>query len=149
MTTRKAIVLRMEGRAAIVKVGAGGGCGRCAEAGGCGSDVLGKLFGGRCTTYAVETDRRLSAGEEVDVAVRPRAALQAAAVAYGVPLLTLMGGAALGATVGDTQAVVGALAGLLSGMVLAAFVARRMAAAFSVRVVEPSAADGAGESSCD
>ncbi|QSI75765.1 SoxR reducing system RseC family protein [Niveibacterium microcysteis] len=140
MNTRKAIVLRVEGATAVVKVGGDGGCGRCSETGGCGSDVLGKLFGGRCSSYSVVTDRPLTPGSEVEVAVEPRAPLLAATLAYGLPLLGLLVGGAIGEQyVGDTGAVLGAALGLAAFSVGAAFLARRrLAGGLAVRVVESS-----------
>ncbi|GAA5184583.1 hypothetical protein GCM10025771_38970 [Niveibacterium umoris] len=139
MTTRKAIVLRVEGGAAIVKVGAEGGCGRCNETGGCGSDVLGKIFGGRCTTYAVESDAALQAGDEVEVVVNPRAPLLAAGVAYGLPLAGMLLGAVIGSiAANDAGAVAGALTGCVAGALLAKMLAKRWVAQFNVQVVASS-----------
>ncbi len=140
MNTRKAIVLRVEGASAVIRVSGDGGCGRCSEVGGCGSDVLGQLFGGRCSSYSVVTDRPLTPGAEIEVAVEPRAPLLAAALAYGLPLLGLLAGGAIGEQyVGDTGSVLGAALGLATFSVGAAFLARRrLSGGLAVRVVESS-----------
>lgn len=139
MNTRKAIVLRVDSDSALVKVGGDGGCGRCSETGGCGSDVLGKLFGGRCASYRVETDRPLSPGAEILVAVEPRAPLLAAALAYGFPVLGLLLGAGIGGAQwpGDAGAVLGAVAGLVSSSAVSMWLTRRkLAGGLAVRVID-------------
>jgi len=138
MNTRKAIVLRMEGATAVVKVAGDGGCGRCAETGGCGSDVFGKFFGGRCGSYRVETKQPLTPGTEIEVAVEARAPLLAAALAYGVPLLGLLAGAGGGALYsGDAGSVLGAVIGLIGCSALSAWlVRRRLAGGLAVRVAD-------------
>lgn len=138
MNMRKAVVLRVEGGSTLVKVGGDGGCGRCNEAGGCGGDVLGKLFGGRCGSYRVETDQPLAPGAEIVVAVGPRAPLLAAALAYGIPLLGVLLGAAVGAQrSGDAGAVLGAIVGLVSSSAVSMWLTRRkLAGGLAVRVVD-------------
>ncbi|MCX9158280.1 SoxR reducing system RseC family protein [Niveibacterium sp. 24ML] len=137
MNVRKAVVLRMEGAAAIVKLDAQGGCGRCAESGGCGSDVLGQLFGPRCRTYQAEALHPFAAGSEVEVSVEARAPLIAALLAYGVPLIGLLLGASLGALFGgDAAAAGGAVAGLVLSAIVATAAVRRRGAQLRVRILE-------------
>ena len=137
MNVRKAVVLRMEGNHAIVKVTAEGGCGRCSESGGCGSNVLGQLFRGGCRAYAAETSRLHAPGSTVDVSVAPEAPLLAAMLAYGLPLAGLLIGAAIGSSIhGDPGAAAGALLGLAMAALAALGLARRRAGQLRVRVVE-------------
>lgn len=138
MSVRKAVVLRMEGASAVIKLDSQGGCGRCAEAGGCGSDVLGQLFRPSCRTYKAETLRPLHEGSEVQVSVEPGAPLIAALLAYGIPLLGVLGGAALGSLLaGDAAAAAGAAVGLVVSAIASVVLARRRGAQLRVRVIEP------------
>jgi sigma-E factor negative regulatory protein RseC len=137
MNVRKAVVIRMEGDAAIVKVNAEGGCGRCSESGGCGSDVLGQLFRPSCRAYAAKTDRQFDPGAEVAVSVQHRAPLFAAMLAYGLPLLGLLAGAATGASMfADAGGVVGALLGLSIAGALALAIVRRRGDQLQVSIVD-------------
>ena len=62
---------------------------------------------------------RARPGDQLRLSVPARAVLQAALLAYGLPLLTLLAGAVLlGSGGSDLRAVVGAVLGLLIGLPL-------------------------------
>jgi sigma-E factor negative regulatory protein RseC len=96
---------------ALVEV-IGGGCGRCHEAGGCGSAHLTQMFCLAPRRYRVRNDIQAATGAVVTV-VMPAAALRRhIALAYGLPLIGLLGGALLGDLAGEAGALVGAACGL-------------------------------------
>ncbi|MFT3736188.1 MAG: SoxR reducing system RseC family protein [Rhodocyclaceae bacterium] len=70
-----------------------GGCGRCHEAGGCRSDMLGDVFGPRCREYEVENATGAVPGSRVTVEVPDGIPWRAAMLAYGLPLFALLAGA--------------------------------------------------------
>ena len=101
--------------------------------------------GGRCGLFAEDSDglvqvqhdaAGLRPGDAVDVAVSAPRLRRAAMSAYGVALVALIGGAALGHALGGLvgAANVGALVGLLLGTFLAGRLTKRVDAAPPLRV---------------
>lgn len=84
-------VVRREGDNAIVKVVRSGGCGRCHEIGGCGGDGHEQ----RCEEFFVDNVFGAQDGQRVTIEIPEGVALKAAVLMYGIPLLALLGGAAL------------------------------------------------------
>lgn len=117
MNVREAIVLRVEGRDAVVRVARQNGCGRCSEAGGCGTSLMGQLFGQECSTYRAPNVVGAQPGDAVEVSVPDRGPLTAALLVYVLPLAGLLGGALLGQILagGDGAIALGGLAGLVAG----------------------------------
>lgn len=110
MNVRPGLVRRVADGFAWVDVERQSGCGRCAESGGCG-----RACESAAATYVIPVDVAVLPGERVEVAVSPRAPLLAAALSYGVALLTLflgIAGALLLAGDSDLSVAVGSLAGL-------------------------------------
>lgn len=111
-STAQAVVRSVDGGDAVVEV-AQGGCGRCHEKGGCGGQSLTQMF---CTvpkTYRVANDIGAQVGEHVVIAIGAGSIRRTANLAYGLPLLSAIGGALLGSALnGDLGAVVGTLGGL-------------------------------------
>lgn len=136
----EAVVTRVEGPLAWVKVTAEGeGCGRCHEPGGCRTGMLNEVLGGRCREYAVANELAAVTGARVAVEVPDGLPLRAAGWAYGLPLLALLGGAALGSllTAGDLGSVVGAAGGLLLAWLVVGRHGRQAArSAWKPRLVE-------------
>ena len=117
-----------------VRTEAEAGCARCAAGQGCGSGTLGRLIGDRLTRVEVASEEPLRAGALVEIGIDERVLSLAAAVVYGVPLLALLAGAAIGASLGtDVAAAGGALLGLLAG----SLVARRFARALAPQALRP------------
>lgn len=112
-STAQAIVRAVDGGNALVEV-AQGGCGRCHEKGGCGGQNLTQMF---CTTpkiYQVGNDIGAQVGDRVVIAISAGSIRQTANLAYGLPLLSAIGGALLGSALGgDLGAILGTLAGLM------------------------------------
>ena len=127
---REAIVARVEGAQAYVEVrGAGAGCGRCHEAGGCQSSILGQLFRTRPRQYRIANPIGAAPGDHVIVRVASGATLRAAILVYMLPVLFLILGAVAGNALGangksDATTVLGALLGLSVG-ILSGVIVRR------------------------
>jgi len=131
MMDQEAIVARVEGEHAYVEVGgAGGGCGRCHETGGCQSGVLGQLFNSKPRQFRIANRIGAIPGDRVVVIVAEGATLRAALLTYVLPVLSILLGAAAGTALGeaagnnDASTAMGALAGLAIG-VLAGLTLRR------------------------
>ena len=114
--TTRALVRALEGDEAIVEVEAGG-CGRCHEDGGCGGQHLTQMLCSNAKTYRVDNPLGAQVGERVTVAIAAGSIRRTANLAYGVPLLGVFVGAALGMALGgDGGAVLGAGGGLAAAM---------------------------------
>lgn len=131
MMDQEAIVVRIEGEHAYVEVGgAAGGCGRCHETGGCQGGVLGQVFSSKPRLFRIANRIGAIPGDRVVVAVAEGATLRAALLAYVLPVLSILLGAAAGTALGeaagnnDASTAMGALAGLAIG-VLAGLTLRR------------------------
>lgn len=124
MMDQEAIVARVEGDQAYVEVGgAGAGCGRCHEAGGCQSGILGQLFRSKPQQFRLANPIGAVPGERVVVRVADGATLRAALLAYAMPVLFLLAGtisgaawAEAGAGSGDAAAALGGLVGFAIGV---------------------------------
>ena len=125
---QEAIVARVEGDHAYVELGgAGAGCGRCHETGGCQSSILGLLFRAKPRQYRIANPIGAAPGDPVIVRVASGSTLRAALLIYALPLLGLLLGAVAGTALSgngdnDATAVLGSLLGLgvgiLSGFIL-------------------------------
>ncbi|MBI4987420.1 MAG: SoxR reducing system RseC family protein [Rhodocyclales bacterium] len=130
MMDQEAIVARVDGDHAYVEVGgAGSGCGRCHEAGGCQSSILGQLFRRKPRQFRIANPIGAAPGDRVIVRVASGAALRAALLIYALPVLFLLLGAFAGTALGgggdnDYAAALGALLGLTVG-ILSGLVVRR------------------------
>lgn len=118
MSTIRGIVRAVDGREAVVEVEQGG-CGRCHEKGGCGGQQLTQMFCAGKKTYRVNNSEGASVGETVMIAVTAGAVRRSANLAYGLPLVGVVAGAALGMQVsGDPGAMAGGGAGLILAWLL-------------------------------
>ena len=115
-------------------------CGHCASSAACHPGGLDESAGGMGSVEARLASRRftlapsvdlppLAVGERLVVAVRERALLKAALVAYGLPLLAAISGGAVvqGAYASDALTMLGMLGGLALGFAFARVVAGRLA----------------------
>ena len=105
-------------------------CGGCAAVGQCGKGIgsLARRIEER--RFALAHSQRLEVGERIVVGVAPRALLQAALIAYGLPLATALAGAAIAEVwfAGDLASLAAAAVGLALGVVIARCAARRLLA---------------------
>lgn len=114
VVTIKGVVRSLADDQAIIEV-AQGGCGRCHEKGGCGGQQLTQMFCNGPKTYVVPNTIGAIVGDEVNVAIRAGNVRKTANLAYGAPLIALIGGAVIGSYVGqDVGAMIGAGLGLIS-----------------------------------
>lgn len=111
-STVQAVVRAVAGGDAVVEV-VQGGCGRCHEKGGCGGQNLTQMFCTTPKTYRVGNDIGAQVGDRVEIAIGEGSIRRTANLAYGLPLLSAIGGAMLGSALnGDFGAVLGTLGGL-------------------------------------
>lgn len=116
----RAVVRLVDPAGAVVEV-AQGGCGRCHEKGGCGGHHLTQTFCSGPRRYRVDNAIGAEVGDTVSVAVTAGTLRRGANLAYGLPVLGLIGGAVLGAQVGgDMGAIFGSLIGVVGAFALAA-----------------------------
>ena len=125
MIETRAIIIRLDGKEALVEAVQGGGCGNCDSANGCGSGKLTRLFGNKPRRFRVENAANAPVGAVVSVTLAEGVLLRSALLMYLLPLIFMLAGAIYGARFmngiwsADVSAAVGALAGLVSGFVLA------------------------------
>lgn len=99
-------------------------CGSCAAASGCGHGLLNKLGDGRRSFLKLATDafpaNEFNVDDQVSIAIPERLLLDGTFVVYGIPLLGLLGGAAIAVGLqpgaSDALAIFGAGVGLLLGL---------------------------------
>lgn len=132
-STAHGVVRAIDGLQAVVEI-EHGGCGRCHEEGGCGGQQLTQMFCSGPKTYSV--DNRLGAllGERVTIAIADGSVRRTANLAYGVPLIAAIAGAALGTPLsGDTGAILGAGTGLVLSFFFIRFRAQGKAGNYAER----------------
>lgn len=121
-------VVALEADGAWLEIEASAGCGACAAKSGCG--VAGKAKGGqRRQRFLLPNHFGGRIGERVVIGIPESMLLRASALAYAVPVLTMVGGAVLAGAfgAGDGGAALGGLAGLVAGLGFAHLRARRLA----------------------
>lgn len=115
-STIRAVVRAVDGGQALIEVESGG-CGRCHEEGGCGGQNLTQMFCRGPRTYRADNSIGAGVGDRVTVAIAAGSVRRTANLAYGIPLLATIAGAALGSSLnGDLGAVLGAGLGLLAAV---------------------------------
>jgi sigma-E factor negative regulatory protein RseC len=92
-------------------------CGACAANKGCGTAVLGKVFGARQMRVQVRSQIPLQIGDEVMIGVEENALVKGSLAVYVVPLLMMFLGALSGKWVSSSEhiSVLMGLLGLLMG----------------------------------
>jgi len=147
MTEIRAVVRALDGDEAIVEV-AGGGCGRCHEKGGCGGQQLTQMLCGSAKTYRAANAAGARVGDEVTLGIPAGAVRYSANLAYGLPLVGVIGGALAGTAFnGEPGAMLGAVIGLLAAWAFMRYRARRPLEKLAIRPqivssVQPSANNG-------
>ncbi len=112
-------VIAVQGRVAQVMPTEKSGCGGCASRESCGGSGLGKYFSSRRKTIGVACDAQVRAGDELQLSLSESDLVKAGLLAYLLPCVTAVAGAALASGYGDVGAVLGASVGAASGFVLA------------------------------
>lgn len=140
---QEAVVARVEGDQVYVETdGAGAGCGRCHETGGCQSGLLGQLFRSQPRQYRITNSIGVAPGERVIVRIADGATLGAAVLAYGLPVITLLLGALIGTALAGADrndaatalgATIGLAAGFFCGLLIRSTPAFKLAAPVLVR----------------
>jgi sigma-E factor negative regulatory protein RseC len=111
--TIRAVVRLVDAGEAVVEVEQGG-CGRCHEKGGCGGQHLTQMFCSGPRQYRVDNAIGAAPGDRVTVAVSAGSLRRSANLAYGLPVLALIGGAVMGGGLaGDGGAMIGGVVGLV------------------------------------
>lgn len=124
MLETRATVVRLDGCNALVEADHVSGCEQC-NGKGCSSSKLGSLFCSTPRQFQVKNSINAKVGDDVVVAIGEGVMLRSIGLAYLLPLLLLLVGAALGSALAvestqqDGYAVVGALIGLAAGLVVA------------------------------
>lgn len=122
-------------RGVMVEGGQTSACNSCKARSGCGHASLAKL--GRPVRLWVPTDITLSVGQQVVLDLPDGSLAASATTLYGIPLVALIVGAALGQqSAGDFGALLTGALGLLFGFLLARSVAYRFRDRWQPRVVE-------------
>lgn len=111
----RAVVRRLEDGAVWVEIEQEG-CGRCHEAGGCGGQKLTQAFCAGPRSFRIEHAGGLQVGDRVRLGLPAREIRRGANLAYVIPLVLMLAGAALGLFVAaDLGAIVGGALGLALG----------------------------------
>lgn len=112
MAEVRGTVTALDGDRALVRI-TEEGCGRCHEPGGCGGGNLAQAFCLSPKIYRVLNPRGAKVGEVVVIVIRDQTLSRSAIAGYGLPLLGLFLGAALGlAFAGEVGSMIGAVCGL-------------------------------------
>lgn len=113
-------VSSVDGDRITVRVDAPVACRRCAAGKGCGAGLLDGSSATRFLDVDVPVGMQLDIGDEVTLTLSPRRLLRAAALAYGLPLLSLVTAATIawlaGAEPDSLVAVAMVIAGLAAGI---------------------------------
>lgn len=96
-------------------------CSRCAAGRGCGAGVFSTAAGSRQVQARIAAGVQVAEGDRVELTLAPDRLLDAAWVAYGIPLAGALAGASLAwyLQFSDSNAALAVLAGVLAGGMLA------------------------------
>lgn len=117
------VIAIADGRAQVEPTGQSG-CGGCASRSVCGVSGLAKYFAGGRRPVEVQCASGVREGDELQLQMEEGDLLRAGMLAYLLPSLFAVGGAAVAtlAGYGDAGAVLGALLGVTAGLLLARLV---------------------------
>jgi sigma-E factor negative regulatory protein RseC len=123
MLEMRAIVMSIRGDEAEISP-LGGGCGQCDSVNGCGSNKVSQMF---CSSqprkFLVRNQLGAHVGDEVSVSLPEGVLLRSSWRMYLLPLLLMLGGGLIGASLAgetasrDGYALIGSMIGLVSGFV--------------------------------
>ncbi len=124
MLEMRAVVVSVQGEQAEISPLGGGGCGHCDDTNGCGSGKLSQMFcGSQTRKFMVRNQAGARVGDEVNVSLPAGILLRSSWRMYLLPLLLMLGGGLIGASLaGETAsrdgfALLGSMIGLVSGFV--------------------------------
>lgn len=132
MIETRAIVIRVEGKEALVESTRGGGCGNCDSDNGCGSGKLSQLFCSEPRRFRVRNEADAQVGALVQVTLAEGVLLRSALLVYLLPLILLLLGTMLGGTwagdaaSSDAWSAIGGVTGLILGFVLIKVLSSRL-----------------------
>lgn len=137
MLETRAVVVKVDGKVALVRAEQGNGCGQC-NGKGCGAGKLSQLFCSKPRQFQVDNPIKANVGDDVIVSVAEGAVLRGISQVYVLPMLLLFAGAALGNMLAipaqrDLFAAAGALCGLAAGF----FLARRISSLQGAGYAQP------------
>lgn len=122
METAIGRVSSVHGDIITVVVDAPVACRRCAAGNGCGAGLLGSTDAERRLDVAAPANLSVDVGDKVTLTLAPRSLLRAAAIAYGLPLFSLVAAASLawlsGADPDSLAAIVIVAIGLVTGVTI-------------------------------
>ncbi|AMC33982.1 SoxR reducing system RseC family protein [Janthinobacterium sp. B9-8] len=121
MIETQAQVVQLDGKHAWVKIKPHTPCGQCDPETGCKAAAVSRLFAQAQEGFRVQSPLSSQVGDWVTVSVEEHMLLKSAVWAYGVPLLLLIAGAALGQWFAPQNAeysVLGGFLGFVMGFVL-------------------------------
>lgn len=130
MIYTQAVVIRIEGKEAVVKSLATGGCGQCNSAGGCGSGKVSQLLAGKPREFRARNNVGAKAGDRVQISLQEGVLLNGTLLVYLLPLLLMFSGAISGMqlsadeNVADLSAALGGMAGLVLGFIAVRYFSR-------------------------
>jgi len=129
METATGRISALRGLDATVEVDSPVACQRCAEGRGCGAGIFQAAEQSREISVRIPADMKVREGDIVDLKIGPRFLLRAAALAYGLPLVTmvLLPGLAwlIMGTTPDSVGISLAIAGLAAGLFAGRYILRR------------------------
>ncbi len=125
MMEEHGIVIAVEGTHAWVETSLKSSCSHCTTTS-CGTGALATHFSKRSTSIRVENSQNANPGDAVIIGLDESSVLQASALVYMLPLITLFLGAYLGFLGGDSAAsaellsITGGVIGLIAGLFMVA-----------------------------
>jgi len=126
MLEETARVIDIEDGLLIAETESRSACSHCSSSG-CTTSVVAKLFGVRRNRLVMENSLDARPGDEVVIRIPDDLLVRASVMAYLLPLLTMLGAAALGDVLGMSEMFMSllALAGLALGFLLVRWIIRR------------------------
>lgn len=103
MIEEQAVVVGVEHDTALLEIVRSKPCGLCGQTRGCGVSIWGRLLGHRNVVVRAENNINAQTGDRVVVGIDEKALLASSLTAYGVPLISLLIGAALGTSFTPAQ----------------------------------------------
>ncbi len=122
METATGKISALHGRTATVLVKSASVCYRCAAGKGCGAGLFQATDKPRYMQFELPEGMSVQTGDSIDLTIASKHLLRAALLAYGLPLLSMLGSLlalqSFSADSGDARGVLVAGAGLLAGLLI-------------------------------
>jgi sigma-E factor negative regulatory protein RseC len=128
MVKEQATVTSLDGDWALIQMQRQTTCSHCELSNGCGMGAIGRLLGHRSKPVMIRNEHQLKPGDSVLLGLPERAFLKASLLIYGLPLLGLIGGGILAASIiGESDLIVllFASAGFAAGLKFSAHLASK------------------------